>query len=118
MTNNKRLKEMFKLSSRITLYIPATKDINQEIDNAEYVDQAASLLADLFGGSTSTPALGYWVSANKGLIKEKTDLVFAYCSDKDLQEKIDEVIDFCIALKVELKQEAVSLEINGEMYFI
>lgn len=118
MTNNKRLKEVFKLSSRITLYIPATKNVDQEIDNAEYVDQAASLLADLFGGSTSTPALGYWLSQSGGLVREKTTLVFAYCSDIDLQEKIDEVIDFCIALKLELKQEAISLEINGEMYFI
>lgn len=28
MTNNKRLKEMFKLSSRITLYVPSTTDID------------------------------------------------------------------------------------------
>ena len=118
MTNNKRLKEVFKLSSRITLYIPSTIDVDQEIDNISYVDKAARLFADLFGGSTSTPALGYWVSANKGLIKEKTTLVFAYCSDKDLQEKVDKVIDYCIAMKIELQQEAVSLEINGEMYFI
>lgn len=117
MTNNKRLKEMFKLSSKVTLYIPATKNVDQEIDNAEYVDQAASLLADLFGGSTSTPALGYWLSQS-GLVREKTTLVFAYCSDLDLQEKIDNVIDFCESLKKELQQEAVSLEINGEMYFI
>ena len=29
-----------------------------------------------------------------------------------------QVIDFCENLKTELKQEAIALEINGEMYFI
>ena len=45
-------------------------------------------------------------------------MVFAYASDKDLQEQIGCVVDHCEALKAEMGQEAVALEINGEMYFI
>ena len=114
----KKLKHALKLSSKITLYVPATKEINQEIDNTKQVDQAARLFSECFGGSTSTLALGYWISNTAGLIKEKTTLVFAYCKEKDLKEYIDKVIDFCESLKQELKQEAIALEINGEMYFI
>ena len=115
---NKRLKNAFKLSSRITLYVPATTNTNQEIDNTEYVDQAASLFSQCFGGSTSTPALGYWLSQHEGLIKEKTTIVFAYCDNNSLEEHLDQVVDFCENLKSELSQEAIALEINGEMYFI
>lgn len=118
MTNNKRLKNIFKLSSKITLYIPATINVSNKINNVKYVDEAAKFFSTLFGGSTSTPALGYWLSQEKGLIKEKTTLVFAYCNDQDLRNNIDQVIDYCEGLKKELSQESIAIEINGEMYFI
>lgn len=115
---NKKLKNMFKLSSKVTIYVPATINVNEQIDNTKYVDRIASLLSQCFGGSTSTPALGYWLSDTQGLIKEKTTMVFAYCKDQDLEEKIDIIITECENLKAELHQEAIAMEINGEMYFI
>ena len=118
MIKNSKLQNMFKLSGKVTVYIPGTKDINIEIDNSIYVDQAASLLSECFGGATSTPALGYWMSPNVGLVKEKSTMVFAYCSDNDLQNNIEKVIELCENLKNELSQDAIALEVNGEMYFI
>lgn len=118
MLQNKKLVNCFKLSSKLTVYIPATNNINEVIDNTEYVNKAATLLSDCFGGATSTPALGYWVSPNTGLVKENTTLVFAYASETDLNNKLDAVITFCENLKEELTQDAIALELNGEMYFI
>ena len=118
MLNNSKLKNCIKMSSKITVYVPATNGVNQEADNTEQVRRTASLLADCFGGSTSTAALGYWLSPAAGLVAEKTTIVFAYAADKDLQEHIEEVVTHCEALKVEMGQEAIALEINGEMYFI
>ncbi len=115
---NAKLQNLFKLSSKITVYVPATSNVNEKIDNKIYVDQCASLLSSLFGGATSSPALGYWLSNTSGLVKENTTIVFAYCSDTDLQEHIEKVIDFCEKMKNELTQEAIALEINGEMYFV
>ena len=115
---SKRLKNLFKLSSRLTVYVPATNNANEAIDNKIYVDRCAALLSSCFGGATSTPALGYWLSDSKGLIRENTTIVFAYCADADLQTKIDRVIDFCEGLKSELSQESIAMELNGEMYFI
>jgi len=117
MIHNAKLQNAFKLSSKITLYVPATIH-DKEIDNTKYVDKAASLFSECFGGSTSTPALGYWLSGSIGLIKEKTTIVFAYCKDTDLQANIDKIIEHAETLKTELQQEAIALEINGEMYFI
>lgn len=118
MNKSMRLQNMFKLSSKVTVYIPSTCDINKPIDNSAYVDACATLLSNCFGGATSCNALGYWTSPTMGLVKEHTTQVFAYCSDADLQAKIEAVLDFCEAMKAELKQDAIALEINGEMYFI
>lgn len=86
---NARLKNVFSLSSKVTVYVPATININKEIDNKEFVDRAATLLSDCFGGATSTDALGYWTSQTAGLVKERTTMVFAYASEKDLRNKLD-----------------------------
>ena len=117
MTNS-RLKAMFSLRSKVTVYIPATMNINEVIDNTVYVNRAASLLSECFGGATSTDALGYWVSPTAGLVKENTTMVFAYAAENDLKNNLDKVIDFCEALKEEMKQDAIAMELNGEMYFI
>lgn len=114
----KRLENLFKLGSKVTVYVPATKEVDKKIDNTKYVNKVASALSNLFGGATSTPARGYWVSDSGNLVKENTTLVFAYCNTQGLEEHIDEVVDLCEWLRNELKQEAVALEINGEMYFI
>lgn len=118
MNTTMKLQNMFKLSSKVTVYVPTTKDINVVCDTSEWVDACATLLSNCFGGATSTETLGYWTSPTAGLVKEKSIMVFAYCSDADLQDKIETVLDFCEAMKAELGQDAIALEINGEMYFI
>lgn len=118
MTANSVLKNMFKLSQKITVYIPATINIDQEIDNTEYVNRAATLLSECFGGATSCQAVGYWVSPEVGLVKENTTQVFAYAADEDLKKHLDKVVNFCMEIKEELKQDAVALELNNEMFFI
>ena len=118
MIKNARLEKLFVLSHKVTVYVPATmNDENgaHEIDNTKYVDDMAHTLANLFGGATSTDAIGYWVSDARGLEKEKTRMVFAYAESLD---NIDVVIDKCEALKTELNQDAIALEIDGQMFFI
>ena len=118
MNATMRLKNMFKLSSKVTVYVPSTMDIDKPVDTSAYIDNCATLLSNCFGGATSTETLGYWTSPTMGLVKERSTMVFAYCTDTDLQAHIEKVIDFCENMKTELKQDAIALEINGEMYFI
>ena len=66
--NNAKLKACIKLSSKVTVYVPATNGVSEAADNTEQVKKTAALLADLFGGSTSTAALGYWLSPVAGLV--------------------------------------------------
>lgn len=115
---NARLQNVFKLSSKITVYVPATVNINELIDNTKYVERTATLLSECFGGATSTDVLGYWKSPTAGLVKENTTMVFAYAADADLKKNLDKVIDLCEELKEEMKQDSIALELNGEMHFI
>lgn len=118
MIKNSKLNNMFKLSSKITVYVPSTCDIDKVVDTTEYVNKTAELLSNSFGGATSTEALGYWMSPTVGLVKEKSIMIFAYASDSDLSDNLDKVIEWCEIMRDELKQDCIALELNGEMYFI
>ena len=119
MLNTKnKLKNMIELSSRLTVYIPSTININQEINNKKYVEKTAAMLAEYFGGATSTNAAGYWLSPSAGLVRERSTMVFAYCSEIDLDKYIDNIIEYCEKLKDELRQDSIALELNGKMYFV
>ncbi len=115
---NSKLVNAFKLSSRVTIYVPATTGISKECDNSAQVDEALKLLSECFGGATKTDALGAWMSPTAGLVKERTTMVFAYCTTQQLDEHIDELVAFCEKLCKDMAQDAVALEINGEMYFV
>lgn len=113
--SKKYLENLFTLNHKVTIYVPATKDINTPIDNTPYVERFAALFSELFGGATSSPAIGYWVSPTEGLVKENTTIVFAFAESLD---EIDKVVDAAADLQAELGQDAVALEIDGRMAFI
>ena len=113
-----KLKNLIKLGCKVAVYVPSTVNINCQIDNSKYVEETGKILSENFGGATSTKCVGVWRSNKEGLVEENTTLVFAYCSTEQLEKNIDAVIDYCISLKNELKQESIALEVNGEMYFI
>ncbi len=115
---NKRLEKLQPLPHRVAVYVPGTNGVNTAADNARYVQMAAATLSDLFGGATATPAIGYWMSDAAGLVEEKTTVVYSYAAGEDLERGLDAVIDFCADMRGDLLQEAVSLEIDGALYFI
>ena len=114
----KELKNLVALRHKITVYVPATVDVDKAVDNSAQVDAAAALLSGLFGGATSSPAVGYWLTSSGQLVNEKTTVVFAFADEKALEDGADKVVDFCRNLKEEMRQEAIALEIDGAMYFI
>lgn len=115
---NAKLLNTFKLSGKVTIFVPATVNISEKVDNSAQVDAALSLLSVCFGGATETDAVGAWMSPTAGLVKERTTMVFAYCTTEQLDGSIERLIEFCEQLRDEMKQDAVALEVNGEMYFV
>ena len=111
----KEIKNALRLDKKIVCYIPATIGPAAAADNSDQVNRAGELLSGLFGGATIHPGRGCWLSDAAGLVTEDTTLVYAFTDAAGL-EKIDVVIDFMERLKIEMCQEAVSLEIDGVLY--
>ena len=114
----KALENLIALKCKLTVYVPATVDVNKAIDNSAQVERVARLLSECFGGATASPVHGYWVAEDNSLVTENTTMVFAYCTTEQAEKYIDDVVATCVELKAEMKQEAIAIEYNGTMYFI
>lgn len=114
----KTLKFKFDLDCKVSVYVPSTTDVNKECDNKEYVMAVIKKLSTMFGGATASEAVGGWVCANGETVLEKVTIVYSFCSSLQLHETFDEVYAICEWLKDTMKQEAVTLEINGQVKFV
>lgn len=112
--------DMTTLKNKVEIYVPSTYNGNKpaRIMQAIKVKKIAKALAAMFGGATATRAEGYYISDTKGLIKEKQMIVFACCDDAGLIQYKEQVKDLAKGLRDEMKQEAITITINGEMSFI
>jgi len=115
---NERLKGIFKLSHSIKLYIPSTFDVNGKIDSRQYVSDTLALFSKWFGGATSYDAKGAWVSGSKGLVVEDITIVVSYATREQVKKHLEDVLRHANKIKTELKQEAVSLEYDNELYLV
>lgn len=114
----KQLKFKFDLSSRVAIYVPGTMNVNQETDNAAQVERVMAKLSEWFGGATASDARGGWLSQSSGLVIEHVTIVYAFCKEADLQSRFEDIIQLCGQIRDEMKQEAVTLEVNGQIAFI
>ncbi len=111
-------KSQFTLSESIKIYIPSTVDVNSEIDNKIFVTNTETKLSKIFGGTTTINGVGCWVSEKVGLVRESVKIVNSFTSLEGLDKHISEVIEICENLKSDMKQEGISLEVQGKFYVI
>ena len=109
---------IFHLSHKVEVIVPTTVNVNEVADTTEWVNRCATLLSECFGGATATKNVGYWVSETNGLVTESNTSVFAYATAEAVEQNMDKVYQFCLDMKRELKQEAVSLIYSNELYLI
>jgi len=114
----KQLKFKFDLDSRVAIYVPSTNDINKPVDNSQIVLDVIKELSLLFGGATASDAVGGWISANGETVIEKVTIVYSFCNNDSLKNNIEQIIEICERLKKDMSQEAITLEINGQVKFI
>ena len=114
----KTLKNCIKLNCQVRIYVPSTIAVREAFDGIEWIDRTLALLSNEFGGATATRALGAWVSNQGDLVKESVSVIFAYATQENLENSIDKIYEFCLEMKKCLSQEAIALEVNGEMYLI
>lgn len=114
----KTLKFKFDLDSKVAIYVPSTININEETDNRKQVLNVIRRLSEMFGGATASDAVGGWVSQSGEVIVEKVKVVYSFCTTGQLKDRIDDILAICEDIKNEMKQEAVTLEINGQVKFV
>lgn len=114
----KELKFKFDLDSKVAVYVPSTVNVNESCDSSAMVRRVLSKLSELFGGATATKAIGGWMSLEAGLVTEEVTIVYSFCKSDDFANHFNEILELCEAIKVEMSQEAVTLEYNGQIKFV
>lgn len=114
----KSLKFKFDLDSKVAIYVPSTINVNEETDNTAQVIRIIRRLSELFGGATASDAVGGWVAEDGQTVIEKVKIVYSFCTSDQLKEHISTIIAICEELKTEMSQEAITLEINGQVKFV
>lgn len=109
------------LTEKITIYVPTTLGVKGSapapmVETSIRIVQHAFSLR--FGGCTTTEGTGCYTSDSGELVTEKVYLVSANTTPAVLEEYLESMIFTAQLIKRQHKQEAVSLEVNGELYFV
>jgi CRP-like cAMP-binding protein len=112
------LADRLRRTNQVSLYIPTTVDVDQALDTSAYVRQTLDFLGGLFGGATSDDAQGVWKSDDAGLVDETIYIVTSFVTQSDLDQHLSSILDYIDRLKLELKQEAMALEVNRKLMLI
>jgi hypothetical protein len=106
-------------SGRVAVYVPSTFDVNQPLTEAEHQAAVDDVLRDfsrLFGGATSTRAVGAWQATDGTLVKETVTIVYAFVDLTEAQKA--QVKDIARNLAKRFLQEAVLVEWSGRAYLV
>lgn len=114
----KQLKNCIKLNSNVKIYVPSTSNVDEQIDSSQKVLETLTFLSEKFGGSTATKAMGAWITQKGSLVTENVTMVLSYCNQNDLTNSIEDIYQYCVKMKLDMKQESIALEVNGEMYLV
>ena len=108
----------FDLNAKVAIYVPSTTDVNVPTDNKKFVNKVMTKFSEWFGGCTSTPAVGGWESDSGALVVESVTIVYAICTPESFGEHFEKVYTLATEIRDEMKQEAVTLEYNGQVKFV
>lgn len=108
----------FDLNAKVAIYVPSTTNVNEPTDNTAIVNDVMTAFSKWFGGCTSTPAVGGWVSNSGALVVENVTIVYAFCTPESFGKHFEEVYALAAEIRDEMKQEAVTLEYNGQIKFV
>ena len=111
-------KSFFDLNTKVSIYVPSTMNVNEQIDNTKYRTEVQNKLSVLFGGATTSTVLGSYICEDGSQVNEVVDIVFSFCSTEQLRKNIYEVVNICEQLKRDMQQESILLEVNNKAKFI
>lgn len=105
------------LDKRVAVYVPSEDKHGKPIAQMDFVNKAAQAMTEIFGGATCQNAFGFWKSTTSGrVVNEKVVIVYSYYASAN-DESFQKFFDFVERFKFETKQEAISIELHGALYF-
>lgn len=102
---------MIELNNNIKVYVPYIKGregVLKVINNK---------MIKWYGGTTTYDAKGYWMDHNEEVIKDDIVIINSY-SNVDIGEIEIQLAELISIIKLDLKQESVTIELNGTMTII
>src|SRR5689334_17640534 len=108
------------LSHKISVYVPSTQNVNLNLSEDAHkniLDTTIRFLSELYGGATAVTARGAYVTTDGLMVIEMVTVVTAYTDNSDLAKQ-RKVKMFCEFIRRSLGQEAIAVEVDGEMYFV
>jgi hypothetical protein len=116
----KALQNLFKLAQNVKVFVPSTTAVNKDGNElqAVYTRKFMELLSAEFGGSTSYKALGAWLSTAEGLVTENVTVVEAFATDAAFESGLTKVIRLAAKMKKSMSQEAIAIQVNGELFLL
>jgi hypothetical protein len=100
-----------KLKNKIEIYVPEVSGLLYQ------VDRTVRILSALCGGATETSATGSWVDDSGKLITDQIHLVYAYYNNLSYMS-LRQIVQHIHELKVDLKQELISVTFAGSLHLI
>lgn len=109
----------FDLNAKVAIYVPSTTDVNVPTDNKKFVNKVMTKFSEWFGGCTSTPGpSGVGCRTLGPLVVENVTIVYAFCTPESFGKHFEEVYTLATEIRDEMRQEAVTLEYNGQVKFV
>lgn len=112
---------MFHLPVEMAVYVPSTSNVSEAIDDnamRKRVDEVSKTLSTMFGGYTSSEAVGGYVSKDGNLVNEKIIRVVSYSTKDSFNENKVKLIEMLASWASEWGQEAIGYEYEGDLYYI
>lgn len=99
------------------IFVPGTNGAKflKRWQRARLQKRVERYLGHLFGGCTTTPARGLWLSNGQ---YEHITRVLSCCTDAQYLEHFAEIVTFCKAIARLLHQEAITLNTNKGMLIL
>jgi hypothetical protein len=109
-----------KLDHSFALYIPSTIHGNKAAVavQQETIDKMLAKMVGMFGGATITQAVGGYKLENGTIVTENVAIIRSCCDAATFEENSEAMFDLACEVCVEMTQECVSLETNGQLNLV
>ena len=107
-----------KTNNIISIFIPSTININQKIDNSEFVQYSENYLMRFFGNTYTYNSQGSWYSDELKKVIVENIAIIQVTLNEVTEQDINIFINLAKHIKQEMRQEGVSITINNSLAIV